>query len=73
MGSKIKKFPTLQPNTSATQQVPRVAPRQIASGVQKGQQLLGSDKVQINASDGNIIITDGTNNRILIGYQQDGF
>lgn len=71
---KVKRFPTLDtPPAPPVQQMPRVAPRQLTTGVQAGQQMLGSNKVQINSSDGNIIISDGTNDRVLIGYQQDGF
>lgn len=68
-----KKFPKLDPVPTTPQQVPRVAPRQVTTGVQAGQQLLGTEKVQINSSDGNIIIKDGTNTRILIGFQSGGF
>lgn len=70
---RIKRFPEIATPQAVPQPVQRVHPRQITSGAQRGQQTLSGPNVKINASEGNIIISDGTNNRIIIGYQENGF
>lgn len=51
----------------------RIKPRQVASGIYKGQQFAGNSNFQYNQSDGNLLIRDGVTNRFLAGKQEDGF
>lgn len=45
----------------------RIAPRQVGSGIMTGNQGLGTNLLQLNSSNGNVIMSDGTNNRLLLG------
>lgn len=71
--TKTTSFPAMAPPPPPSDDISRILPRQIGTGVQSGQQMLGGPKVQVNSGDGNIIVSDGTNDRIIIGYQADGF
>lgn len=52
----------------------RVLPRNLASGTLAGtQQVGGGGNVNISGANKNITMNDGTNDRLLIGYQQGGF
>lgn len=51
----------------------RVLPRQIGTGTMQGQQNIGGQGVKIDSNNRRIIVNDGTNDRILIGYQENGF
>lgn len=67
-------FPEIDPSLMQnTAQATRVQPRDISSGTMRGQQTLGGPRVKVNSSEGNIVVNDGTNDRILIGFQEDGF
>lgn len=48
-------------------------PRDIATGTLNGTQSVGGNNVNINGASKNITMNDGTNDRLLIGYQQGGF
>ena len=50
-----------------------VLPRDVASGTYGGSQSVGGKNVNINGGDKNITMNDGTNDRLLIGFQQGGF
>jgi hypothetical protein len=51
----------------------QILPYNIASGTLGGTQSVGGSNVNINGSSKNITMSDGTNTRLLIGYQQGGF
>lgn len=51
----------------------RVLPRQVSSGTYAGTQQVGGSNVNISGANKNITMNDGTNDRLLIGYQQGGF
>lgn len=62
-----------RPYLAGTGSQSRIMPRQVASGVYKGQQFAGNSNFQYNQSDGNLLIRDGVTNRFLAGKQEDGF
>lgn len=62
-----------QPRYSFTGNGQRVMPRQVASGTYRGQQKVGTENLQINSSEGNILVRDSGTNRLIMGIQQNGF
>lgn len=61
---------------SAPMPTPRVIPAEnIVGGIlgSEGTIYVGSENIMIDGANKRIVISDGTNNRILIGYQKDGF
>jgi len=70
-------FPELEPAAVSTEaQDTRILPRNIfASGTLPGNTILrlGDANIIIDTPNRRIIINDGTNDRVLIGYQEGGF
>jgi hypothetical protein len=76
--SKDINFPELETPVAptATTADSRVLPRDIfTSGTLPGNTVIriGDSNVVIDAANRQIRISDGTNDRVLIGYQDDGF
>jgi len=70
-------FPELEPAAVSTEaQDTRILPRNIfASGTLPGNTVIriGETNLKIDGENRRIILNDGTNDRILIGYQSGGF
>jgi hypothetical protein len=76
--AKEVEYPKLNPiNDIYAQARAQVLPRSISSaGMLPGTTVLrigGDENVQIDGANRRILISDGTNNRVLIGYQSGGF
>ena len=69
-----KEFPSIQlPPAAATQGPQRILPRQIPTGTGRGQQAVGDKNIRIEYDNRRIIINDGENDRVLIGFDSGGF
>ena len=50
----------------------RVIPRQMGTGIMRGEHSLGDQRLLIDSSNQRIVMSDGDNNRLLIGKDKDG-
>lgn len=51
----------------------RVKPRQVMTGRYRGEQQIGDENIKIESSERRILVSDGDNDRILLGFDEDGF
>lgn len=77
-GYETSRFPYLDPPqlTPSRRTERKTQSKDIMGGILggKGEILLGGDaSVKIDPANRRIIISDGTNDRVLIGYDEDGF
>jgi len=76
--TKTTYFPMLPPvetNYNVSQST-RILPRDIyTSGTLPGNTVIrvGEDNIKIDGENRRLLVSDGTNDRILIGYHKDGF
>lgn len=80
LASSYNTLSTLPIGTSASTATPTNYDTTQISGSSSGTTSVGgsdgsgsSAGLQINATDGNITLSDGTNNRLLLGFSQGGF
>lgn len=70
-------YPSLDiPATVYPSQDTRVLPRQVfTSGTLPGNTVIriGNANITIDGANKRILVSDGTNDRVLIGYQENGF
>ena len=68
-------LPPVETNYNVSQST-RILPRDIyTSGTLPGNTVIrvGEDNIKIDGENRRLLVSDGTNDRILIGYHKDGF